>query len=72
MTARPTGSLVLWPRHSGLSGDAAVSEQDFRDFYTGLGWSGSYDVAVLAGQNGLNNSGSTLWNPVPHRRGDDH
>ncbi|SEB46293.1 3',5'-cyclic AMP phosphodiesterase CpdA [Nocardioides exalbidus] len=55
------GTLVMWPRHSGFTGAAALTEQDFRDFYTGLGWTGSYDVAVLEGQNGLNNSGSTLW-----------
>ena len=61
VTVAPNGSLVLWPRNSGLTGDAAVTEQDFRDFYTGLGWEGSFDLAVLSGQNGLNNSGSTMW-----------
>ena len=61
VTVPAGGSLVLWPRNSGLTGSAAVSEQDFRDFYAGLGWAGSYDLAVLDGQNGLNNSGSTMW-----------
>ena len=61
VTVAANGSLVLWPRNSGLTGDAAVTEQDFRDFYAGLGWEGAFDLAVLSGQNGLNNSGSTMW-----------
>ncbi|WP_416953712.1 metallophosphoesterase [Nocardioides sp. T5] len=60
-TVPANGTLVMWPRHSGFTGDAALSEQDFRDFYTGLGWTGSYDLAVLSGQNGLNNGGTTMW-----------
>lgn len=61
VTVPAGGTLVLWPRHSGFTGDVALSEQDFRDFYSGLGVTGPFDVAVLSGQNGLNNSGSTLW-----------
>ena len=61
VTVPAAGSLVLWPRNSALTGSAAVSEQDFRDFYAGLRCAGAYDLAVLDGQNGLNNSGSTMW-----------
>lgn len=60
-TVPANGTLVMWPRHSGHTGDAALGEQDFRDFYTGLGWTGEYALTVLEGQDGLNNSGSTLW-----------
>ncbi|MCR6688366.1 lamin tail domain-containing protein [Cellulomonas sp.] len=55
------GTVVLWAYNSGLSGAAALSDDDFRAFYAGKGVTGDYALVRLTGQDGLNNGGTTMW-----------
>ncbi|MFP3714925.1 lamin tail domain-containing protein [Puerhibacterium sp. TATVAM-FAB25] len=60
-TLAPHGTVVFWAYNSTYSGDAALTEQQFRDFYAAQGAPGDYTLVRLTGQDGLNNSGTTMW-----------
>ncbi|WP_134767632.1 lamin tail domain-containing protein [Nocardioides sp. 1609] len=62
------GTVVLWAKNSRYRDatseggtDARLTDEQFRAFYAGLGAGTDYALAHLTGQDGLNNTGTSMY-----------
>ncbi|AEG43896.1 lamin tail domain-containing protein [Isoptericola variabilis] len=55
------GTVVFWAYNSTYEGAAALTDDEFREFYAGLGITEPFQLVRLTGQNGLNNSGTSMY-----------